>query len=161
MTRKEIIERVIKLVSPMVTEEGFELWQVDYYKDPTGFNLLIEIDRDEKISFDDLSVINKRINDALDKADFIADSYSLEVSSAGLERELKTKEHLNKFLGTDTTIVVKLYAPKDDSKQFEGKLISFDDDSIELLCGNEEKKISFKEAASIKAELTLTEDISE
>ena len=161
MTKKEIIDRVTKLVSPMVIEEGFELWQVDYYKDPTGFNLLIEIDREEKISFDDLSVINRRINEALDKADFISDAYCLEVSSAGLERELKTPEQIKKYVGTDTKIIVKLYAPKNGSKQYEGTLTDFDGDNIVLLCGADEKKITLKEAASIKAELILTEDFSE
>lgn len=158
MLKKELIEKVTALAAPIVESEGFTLWHVDYYKDPQGFNLLIEIDKKGGISFEDLSKVNDRLNKALDEADYIKDSYSLEVSSAGLERELRKPEHVAQFVGSPAKIIVKLYAPKNGVKQFEGKLAAFDGEALQLDCGGNTVSFTLKETASIKAELFETED---
>lgn len=161
MLKKELIEKVTALAAPIVESEGFTLWHVDYYKDPQGFNLLIEIDKKGGISFDDLSKVNDRLNKALDEVDYIKDSYSLEVSSAGLERELRKPEHIAQYAGTSAKIVVKLYAPRDGVKQFEGKLVAFDAGVLQLECSGNIISFTLKETASIKAELFETEDNKE
>ena len=161
MLKKELIEKVTALAAPIAESEGFTLWHVDYYKDPQGFNLIIEIDKKGGISFDDLSKVNDRLNKALDDADYIKDSYSLEVSSAGLERELRKPEHIAKYVGTAAKIVVKLYAPKNGYKQFDGKLIAFDGEVLQLEHGGNIVSFSLKETASIKAELFELEDYQE
>ncbi len=43
MTKKDIIERATRLAAPLAAAEGFELWAVDYYKDPVGWNLLASL----------------------------------------------------------------------------------------------------------------------
>ena len=153
MTKKEITEKVTALVEPTIINNGFEIWNIDYFKDPTGFNLIIEIDRPSSISIDDLTGVNSEINKLLDKADLIPDAYCLEVSSAGLERELKTEKHINQIVGTDNVVKVKLYAPIDGKKLFEGKLKSSDGKEIKLVINDEEKTFSLRDIASLKTEI--------
>ncbi|HBL85318.1 MAG: hypothetical protein A2Y17_03725 [Clostridiales bacterium GWF2_38_85] len=160
MTKKEIIEKVTKLVEPVVTEFGYELWYVDYYKDPTAYNLLIEIDKDTGISIEDVAKVNSKVNELLDEVDIIKESYCLELASAGLERELKTEKHIKKFVGTEHKISVKLYAPVNGQKFFEGKLSDFDGNEIKLTTEIDEKIFALRDIALLKAELIITEDIS-
>ena len=60
----------------------------------------------------------------------VKDGYVLEVSSAGLERQLKNVKLYNKYIGYD--IFVKLFKKLGDTKEIEGKLLSSSDESIEM-----------------------------
>jgi ribosome maturation factor RimP len=68
-------------------------------------------------------LISEKISSLLDNLDLIKDEYSLEISSPGAERQLKTKEAVEKAIGQ--YVNVRLYRPMDNSKEFEGNLIAF------------------------------------
>ena len=115
-----------------------------------AFNLIIYIDKPEGISLDDCEMVNDAVEPILDEADPIEGSYYLEISSPGLERELKTPEHIMAFVGE--RVLVKLYAAKDGKKAFDGTIESFDEEKNELTlsAGNETAVLSLKDCASIK-----------
>ncbi len=109
-SKKNIAERVRTLVESTVTELGFILWDVEYKKEGSEYNLVITLDRDDReITIEDCSEVTYAINPILDEADPIQDSYCLEVSSAGLERDLVRDSHFDKYMGQD--VEVKLFAP--------------------------------------------------
>ena len=68
----------------------------------------------------------------------------------GLERELKTPEHIMAFVGE--RVLVKLYAAKDGKKAYDGKIGSFDEEKSELTLETSEGAVvlTLKECASIK-----------
>ena len=106
---QNIAAAVRTLLTPIVQKLGYSVWDVEFGKEGSRLILRITIDSPNGISIDDCEKVHRAIDAPLDEADPIADPYYLEVSSPGLERELRTPEHFAAFLGKK--IVAKLYAP--------------------------------------------------
>ncbi len=145
-----IASRVAELVKEAVEECGCILWDVEFVKEGPDHNLIIYIDKPEGISLDDCEMVNDAVEPLIDEADPIEGSYYLEISSPGLERELKTKEHIKAFVGE--RVIVKLYAAKDGRKAFDGNIAAFDEETgvLTIDMGSEKVELSPKEYASIK-----------
>ena len=93
------------------------------------------------VSINDCETMSRTMDPLLDEADPIEESYLLEVSSPGIERELKTPEHIDACEGWD--VEVKLYAPRNGSKVFRGVLCGYNDDN-DIVIGEGDEKIVFK-----------------
>ncbi len=145
-----IAARVAELVRETVEECGCSLWDVEFVKEGPDHNLIIYIDKPEGISLDDCEMVNDAVEPIIDEADPIEGSYYLEISSPGLERELKTAEHILAFVGE--RVIVKLYAAKNGKKSYDGVIESFDENEGVLTLGFDSSKESFtlKECASIR-----------
>ncbi len=145
-----IASRVYDLVKDAVEECGCMLWDVEFVKEGSDHNLIIYIDKKDGISLDDCEMVNDAVEPIIDAQDPIEGSYYLEISSPGLERELKTPGHIKAFVGQ--RVVVKLYAPKDGKKVFDGIIASFDEENACLILDVEGENITFslKECANIK-----------
>jgi ribosome maturation factor RimP len=120
---------VHELVAPLLADLGAELFDVEL----TRGVLRISIDRADPaaggVDLDLITAASQRISDALDtEPDLIPGSYSLEVSSPGLERPLRTPEHFRRFVGT--TITVKTHPGVEGERRVEGLLDSAADDGI-------------------------------
>ena len=138
---KNVASTVREIISPVADELGYYLWDVEFVKEGADKHLRITIDNEEGITIEDCEKFHRAIDAPLDEADPIAEAYILEVSSPGIERELKYPEHIEACEGWD--VEVKLYAPKDGTKAFRGVLMGYDEDgSIAVEIGGE--KISFK-----------------
>ena len=99
-----IEEKVENLLKQKIENLGYELYDVLYLKEGKDYTLRIVIDKKEGISLDDCEKVNNEINDILDEADYIKDSYYLEVSSPGIERLLRKDWQLKKYIGTEVRI---------------------------------------------------------
>lgn len=130
---QNIAASVRTLLEPIVMQLGYSVWDVEFGKEGSRLILRITIDSPRGISIDDCETVHRAIDAPLDEADPIADPYYLEVSSPGLERELRTPEHFAAFLGQK--IVVRLYAPLPDSneKMLSGTLLSYENGTVSLL----------------------------
>ena len=116
-----IAERVAALAEPLAEEFGYFLWDVEYVKEGGRRILRITIDSEEGIYIEDCEKMHRALDPVLDEADPIEEAYYLEVSSPGIERELRTDMHIEACEGWD--VEVKLYAPIDNAKSFRGKLL--------------------------------------
>ena len=116
-----IAERVAALAEPVAEEFGYFLWDVEFVKEGGRRILRITIDSEDGINIDDCEKMHRALDPILDEADPIEEAYYLEVSSPGIERELRTDMHIEACEGWD--VEVKLYAPIDNSKIFKGKLL--------------------------------------
>ena len=125
---KNIASAVADLVGPTVSGLDYDLWDVEYVKEGSEYYLRITIDREEGITIDDCEIVHRAIDPLLDEADPIEDSYHLEVSSPGIERELKYDWHLDEFIGAE--VEVKLYAPINGAKSYRGALARYSDTEI-------------------------------
>jgi ribosome maturation factor RimP len=121
----KLTDTISALAAPVCAAADCTLWDVDYVKEAGTYYLRIFIDRDEGVSLDHCEAVSRALDPLLDEADPIAESYILEVSSAGLERVLKKPSDFEKCLGKK--IKLKLYSPKDGKKEFTGTLASYDD----------------------------------
>lgn len=97
-------QKVYDLVKPVTDELGYYLWDVSYIKEGAAWYLRIFIDCDEGITIEDCEKVTEPVNVILDKADPIPQSYTLEVGSAGLERELLKPEHFEVCRGDKVRI---------------------------------------------------------
>lgn len=138
---KNIAAVVKELISPMAAEMEYYLWDVEFVKEGADKYLRITIDNEEGITIEDCEKFHRAIDPLLDEADPIVDAYILEVSSPGIERELKTAEHVDACEGWD--VEVRLYAPRNGSKTFRGVLCGYNDEgNIVVEIGGEQ--VSFK-----------------
>lgn len=150
-----IVETVKQAAEPIVKEFGVELWDVEFKKEGSEYFLRVYIDRPEGVWVSDCEAVSRKLDPILDELDIIEHSYDFEVLSAGLVRELKTTEHLNRFLGK--TVTVSLYKANDElvpkSKKFDAVLVSADDSFVSLEINGEQKKADRKTVAKITIDL--------
>ena len=138
---KNIASTVREIISPVAEELGYYIWDVEFVKEGADKHLRITIDNEDGITIEDCEKLHRAIDAPLDEADPIAESYILEVSSPGIERELKYPEHIEACEGWD--VELKLYAPKNGTKVYRGVLVGYTDDGdIAVEIG--EEKVTFK-----------------
>ncbi|QNM07070.1 ribosome maturation factor RimP [Qiania dongpingensis] len=131
MTRKEDIEkRTEELLLPIVESHQFELVDVEFVKEGGNRFLRAYIDKPGGIAVDDCETVSRALSDILDREDYIADSYILEVSSPGLGRPLKKEKDFARSIGEE--VEIRLYRPFHKEKEFIGILISYDDHSVTI-----------------------------
>ncbi len=148
MKRTQIVAEVENLVSPIISENGFELVDVEYVKEGANWYLRIYADKTGGITIDDCVLISRALEVKLDEKDFIEDAYILEVSSPGLGRPLKKDKDFKRSLGEK--VECKLYKAINKQKEFEGILKDFSDDMV--MIETEEGTVSFdrKDIAMIR-----------
>lgn len=131
MSKKESYEaKTEELLQPIAEKYGVDIYDVEYVKEGSDFYLRAYIDKPEGVNINDCENVSRALSDVLDEKDFIQDAYILEVSSPGLGRTLKKDRHLEKSIGQD--VELKLYKPQNGQKEYEGKLIRFDENSITI-----------------------------
>lgn len=126
----KIIDSVEKWLEPLLAEHGMELYFAEYVKEGRDRVLRVYIDKEGGVSSDDCAIASNFISNELDKNDPIEDSYLLEVSSPGIERELRKDAHFEKNIGK--TIKLSLFTAFEGSKSYEGELIAYSSESIRL-----------------------------
>ena len=128
MKRVEIEKRTEELVLDIIKGTEIELWDVEYVKEGSEFYLRVYIDKPGGITIDDCVEVNRALNPKLDEEDFVEEAYTLEVSSPGLTRKLKKDRDFEKSIGK--LVHIKLYKAESGSKEFIGRLVSFDEEKI-------------------------------
>lgn len=130
------VSRVAEIVTPYAKELGLEIWDIRFVKEGTDWYLRIFIDKEGGVSIDDCVDLTHAITKPLDDADPISQSYLLEVSSPGVERELITDAHFEKFIGSK--IMLRLIRPIDKVRDFGATLKSYENGviTVELQDGN-------------------------
>lgn len=121
-----VAELVRTLAEPVAESIGCWLWDVEFVKEGARRVLRITIDSEEGVNIDDCEKMHRAMDPILDEADPIEEQYYLEVSSPGIERELRTEEHVMACEGWD--VEVRLYAPKNGAKLFRGVLLESDEE---------------------------------
>ena len=127
-------DRLIALFEPVLRGLGYELIEVEFAPGPGGGTLRIYIDKpadaEQGIDVEDCASASHVISDLLDADDPFPGRYSLEVSSPGTDRVLRTPEHFARFV--DSRVKVELLAPRDGRKRYTGVLRRADGESIEM-----------------------------
>ena len=119
--KKPIKDTVREAIEPTVLELGYSIWDITYQKVGADYHLEITIDSPNGIYIEDCEKVHRAIDPILDEIDPIEGFYYLDVSSPGVEREIKTDAHIEMCQGEK--VEAKLYAPKNGVKSFEGILI--------------------------------------
>lgn len=120
---------VEKIVEELLMNTALELVAVDYVKERDWY-LRVFIDKEGGVDLDDCQDLSRKLEELLDAQDLIKTSYILEVSSPGLDRELKKPRDFQREMGKD--IDVSLFAPLDGKKVVTGPLSAYDGETINV-----------------------------
>lgn len=120
---------VEKIVEELLENTALELVAVDYVKERDWY-LRVFIDKEGGVDLDDCQDLSRKLEELLDAQDIIKTSYILEVSSPGLDRELKKPRDFQREIGKD--IDVSLFAPLDGKKVVTGPLSAYDGETINV-----------------------------
>ena len=144
------------LIEPIVAEAGYELVRVMSIGQ-VNQTLQVMIDNldGSDITVDDCAKVSHLLSEMLDEKDPIADKYSLEVSSPGLDRPLTKLEHFQRYTGYE--IKLETGEKVDNRKRFKGKIVEVDNDNVVL--SMDEAKYTIPFAVITKAKLVITDEL--
>ena len=117
-------EHIRHLLAPILDSMGLTLWDLEFKKEGPKWLLRIYIDREGSgVTIDDCALVSRDLATILDVEDTITHAYTLEVSSPGLDRTLRTEDHFLRSLGKH--LKLKTYLPVNGEKVFTGTLKDF------------------------------------
>jgi ribosome maturation factor RimP len=128
------LEKITEMAQRVAVSEGLTLVDVQL-KGGRGSQLLrVYIDKPQGISHADCQLVSEQLSAMLDVEDPFPGSYTLEVSSPGLDRELVKASDFAHFTGRKARVVVR--EPVDNQKVLEGRLAGFEAGRVRLDLGD-------------------------
>jgi len=116
-------------LQPIAAEIGVEILEVKW--DGRTRSLTVVIDAEGGVDMNLCSDFHRAIDGPLDELDpTFGEAYTLNCSSAGLDRPIKTDRDFQRRLGE--AVEVRLYAAEDGKKEYEGRLVSFDEKNFTI-----------------------------
>lgn len=147
--KKTTVEMAAELATGLLTEMGLTLWDVTFAKEGSVWILRYLVDKEGGIDINACEEFSRSIDKLLDEADPIDKSYTLEVSSPGVERELTQDWHYEHCKGE--LIHVRLIRPVEGVRDFVGVLTGYDGTTITMELDDEtEMELSRSEAAFVR-----------
>jgi ribosome maturation factor RimP len=141
--------KVEECIKGIVEEMGYDILEVEYSKRFGGMQLTVYIDKPEGISLEDCEKVNKAIDGPLDELDPTDGApYTLNVSSPGLDRPLKSEKDYIRNKGKE--VEVSFYVAVDGVKKHKGIFTAWNSDSITIIEEGIEKTYIKKEISIIK-----------
>src|SRR5262252_9175878 len=137
-------EQVRGIAARVAGSYGLEIFDVQYRREGTGMILRVQIDRpgpaasaEESVSVEDCANVSRDLSAILDVEDVVPASYTLEVSSPGLDRPLRRADDYTRFAGRRARLVTR--EKVDGQTFFLGRLAGLDGDTI-LFDGDDHKR---------------------
>ena len=144
----KVTDLITQIAEPIVQEKGCRLWDVEYVREGAARVLRIYIDKEGGVNIDDCEAVARAIDPILDEKDPIAEQYTFEVSSAGIERPLKRPGDFEQFMGA--AVLVKLYRPRNGLKEIPGILRGYEDGCVSVEAGKETITFTKSEVALVR-----------
>ncbi len=136
-------ERLIALIEPVLAHMGYELVELEHSAGRSQAVVRIFIDQPAGITVEDCERVSREVAALLDVEDPIPTAYTLEVSSPGFDRILRTPAHFERFAGS--RVFVELKAPRAGRKRYTGMLQVVTATGIELEVDRQKVEIPFEE----------------
>jgi ribosome maturation factor RimP len=128
------LERVRQLVEPITSDLDLDLYDVERRSNVVRITIDTPPGSDGGISLDALSLATRLISRELDHSDPIASGYTLEVTSPGLERPLRTPAHFRREVGKDVTVRLAGHAVAEgEPRRIDGQLVAADATTATIL----------------------------
>ena len=137
-------DRVSALVEPIAEQLGLTVYDVDQ----PGGTLRVMLDAPGGVDLDALAEATRQISAALDSAQPLAGSYTLEVSSPGLERPLRKPIHWQGAVGE--RVKVKLMPGVEGDRRAEGVLVRFDGDTATIGTDEGERTVALADVSGAR-----------
>jgi len=141
-------EALVAAVEPVVAALGFDLYDVELAGSGPDRTLRVTIDRDGGVDLDAITAATEALSPVLDRDEGVdsalRSSYTLEVSSPGLERPLRTPEHFRRAIGSTASVKTRGDAGR-DPRRTHGVIVAADDAGFELDVDGTHERIAYDE----------------
>ena len=131
------LEQIRAIAERVAASRGLEIWDIHSRREASGHIVRVFIDRpgpaatpEDSVSIEDCEQVNREMSTILDVEDPLPFTYTLEVSSPGLDRPLRGAADYERFAGRLAKVVVS--EPVDNQKAFEGRLRGVADAAVLL-----------------------------
>jgi len=151
--RERIEQKTKELIKDIVEEQGLRLFDVEYRPEGRGWILRVIVDKFGGVNIGDLERLSRTISPLLDVEDFIPHSYMLEVTSPGLNRELKKPEHFAFFIGRLIKVITK--EPVEGKREIVGYIEDIEGGILKIRPKGEERIIHIPLSVIAKAKLEV------
>lgn len=149
-------QKLLKALEPQAIEQGIEIVTIEVVGSKKAPTIRVYIDCEDGVGFEELSSAQAWINGIMDELDPFPGAYTLEVSSPGIDRPLRTLEHFARFAGEKAQIT--LSSPHNGRGRWTGKLIGVTEDEVLLEVDGMEEALPFTDIK--KANLIATIDFN-
>ncbi len=153
MGKGSVVESIETRVTPILDENRLELVDVEYKKEGKHWVLRIYIDKEGGVTVDDCTQVSRHIGDLIEVEEIVPASYTLEVSSPGLDRPLKREQDFLRFQGKRAHVTT--YTPIDQQKNFKGIIRDFRKDVLLLETGGRLVEIPQDRIAKARLEIEI------
>ena len=135
-----VVERVRASVAPLLADLGLEIYDIEH----AGGVLRISVDKPGGIDLDGIALATRVVSRQLDHDDPIPGRYTLEVTSPGIERPLRTPEHFERVVGQ--VVNLRTHPEAEGDRRARGELLAVDTDGITVrLEDGTERTIRFED----------------
>ena len=130
ISERETIERIERLLTPVLNEDSLELIDIEFRPSGKRWLLRIYIEKEGGVTISDCERVNRELGRVLDVEDVLDHPYTLEVSSPGLTRPLRTLKDFERYTGKQCKIVTS--KPVEGRNDFTGEIIGTSEESVEI-----------------------------
>lgn len=134
---ESVLARIRNMAEILLQESGLELVDLEFRREGRGWVLRLFMDKSGGVTLDDCAAVSRELGDQIEVEDLIPASYTLEVSSPGLDRPLKKEEDFLKHIGK--LIQLSTSAPLSGQSFFKGKMMDYQKGGLLVLA--DKKKI--------------------
>lgn len=127
---KDILDQIRETASEIASYSGMELVHLEMHRESNGLVLRLYIDKDGGVTLEDCARVSRQLSAKLDVDDPVAERYTLEVSSPGLDRPLHSAQDFQRFAGRNVRL--STMTPLAGRRNFTGRLLGIEGESIRL-----------------------------
>ena len=140
LSKKE--KQLLELIEAKAEGGDVEIVTVEVIGSSRAPVIRVYIDSEGGVSFKELTESQEWIGKLMDEVDPFPGAYTLEVSSPGIDRPLRTAAHFSRFAGEDAKVRTK--SPIDGQSNFKGRIVSANDDGVVLDVDGNQVSIPFE-----------------
>ena len=141
-------ERLIALIEPLIGRLGYELVDLEHGAGRGSAVVRLYIDRPGGVGIEDCERVSREVSALLDVEDPVPTAYTLEVSSPGFDRVLRTRAHFERFVGC--RVFVQLDAAHPGRRRYTGTLLEVGDSGLVLEVDGERVAVDFAQVGKAR-----------
>lgn len=130
-----VLDRVRQLVDPIVTDLGLDLYDLEQRGGTLRLTVDTPLGDDAGVTLDQIALASRLVGKELDAHDPIPSRYTLEVTSPGVERPLRTADHFRRVIGDE--VAIRLRDVSGDERRVQGTVAAVTESAVELAVDDE------------------------